>query len=200
MDFNRTSSNKRRAFTLAEMPIVMGLGSLVFLAVSTLSLHSGRSSVAILQYCDLDAHSRVALDRVSRDIRTMEAMASYSSSTIKNINTGQDETVISEIVLKPATASPSSEWIKYRYKPVAKTFVRQVGTGAEEVLLSECDYFRFDVYQRNVTPGTFIPIATSDAALAKQIRLDWVCSRTIFGNIRLFTESVQSAKFVMRRP
>lgn len=201
MVFKHTFSNRlRRAFTLAEMPVVMGLGSLVFVAVAGMSLHSGRSSVALLQYADLDEHSRSTLDRVSRDVRAMDAMASYATTTITNINTGAAETVINEIVLKPEFTSPSSQWIRYRYKPQSKTFVRQVGNGAEQVLLTECDYFRFDVFQRNITPGTFIPIATTNAALAKQIRVDWICSRTIFGNIRLFTESVQSAKFVMRRP
>ena len=181
MVFNLTSwiSRRRRGFTLAEFSVAMGLGSIVFVALASISLHSSRSMIGLLQYTDLDRRSRHALDQMSVDFRSMEALASYATSTITNPSTGQSETAIHEVVFKPTLTSASSDWITYTYRPNGRIVIRRVGNGPETTLLTGCDYCRFEVFQRNIVPGSFKPIATASAALAKQIQVNWICSRRV---------------------
>jgi hypothetical protein len=64
--------------------------------------------------------------------------------------------------------------------------------------LQECDKLEFGVFQQNPIPTTFTQVLpTNSLALTKVIQLHWVCSRTIM-QAKLNTETVQSAKVVMR--
>ena len=76
-------------------------------------------------------------------------------------------------------------------------------TGARRerrVLLSECQEFGFASFQRNPINGTYnqYPTDPNRPDLCKLIQVSWVCSRNILGK-RANTESVQSAKFVIRK-
>jgi len=66
------------------------------------------------------------------------------------------------------------------------------------VLLSECDYLQFGIYQRNTISNTYDQFTTANPTTCKVVQLEWICSRKILG-ARLNTESVQSAKIVIRR-
>ena len=64
--------------------------------------------------------------------------------------------------------------------------------------MTECDYLRFAIFQRNPIGGTYDQYATASATNCKLVQLNWICSRTILG-AKVNTESVQSAKIVIRR-
>jgi hypothetical protein len=63
--------------------------------------------------------------------------------------------------------------------------------------LRGCQDLSFSIFQRNTASGTFdqFPATLTNNAV-KLVQLNWTCQRTVFG--RLNTESVQSAKIVIR--
>lgn len=200
MDFKNTSWIKRAAFTLPELLVAVGSGGLVLAAIATMFLHTGRSFVGMYQYVDMDQQSRHALDRISLDLRGMARVASYSAVN----SNGDDEpgglTNIRRITIVPPNNAPNTNLITYRYRPLLKRLQRTQSGTSTEILLEGCDYFQFSVFQRGMVAGSFTPVDTTNAALAKQIRMDWRCSRELFAGQRLYTESVQSAKFILRVP
>ena len=68
------SQEDHHGFTLVEIMVAAGVGSLVLTAVAFLSLYGARSSVAVCNYTDLDARSRYALDVMCREIRQATAV------------------------------------------------------------------------------------------------------------------------------
>jgi hypothetical protein len=88
--------------------------------------------------------------------------------------------------------------VTYTYSPTARTLVR-TANGTTRTLLEECDQLRFSIFQRNPINGTYDYYETTDnPAITKIVQLSWVCSRDILGK-QANTESVQSAKVVIRK-
>ena len=54
------------------------------------------------------------------------------------------------------------------------------------------------IYGRNNVSNQFSQFVTTNVGGAKMVQFTWTCSRTIIG-ARLNTESVQSAKIVIRK-
>jgi hypothetical protein len=169
----------RPGFVLSEMLVVMGVSTILILAIASLSMFSGRSFAAIFNYVDLDDANRVAMDQLSRDIRQANRVTSFSSTNL---------------YLEDSDLSI----IKYDYSTSARTLVRTRNTVVKKVL-AECDSLKFDVCQRNPVGGSYdvYPVATT-IDTAKVIDVSWVCSRTLFGR-RENTESVQTARIVIRK-
>jgi prepilin-type N-terminal cleavage/methylation domain-containing protein len=166
----------RRAMTLLEVTICLGLGGILLTIVALLAVNGSRSIMAMTNYNELDRESRVALDRLTRDIRQGRDLLYYHTNII-------------------AITSGSSNLLFYYYNPLSKTFNRYAD-GNFEVLLTECDRLEFNVSQRNPSNDfTFHPATTW--AQAKLIDVNWTCSRQIKGQ-RVNTESIQTAKIVMR--
>jgi hypothetical protein len=193
----RSSSKKiglrglTRAFTLVEGLIATSLGTLVLAAVTTLTMYGARTSLAVVNYEDLDTKSRYALDLISREIRQANAVLSYSTN--------------SPVTSFTLTNYDQAAAITLTWDSNART-VTMAKTGQNTVTnLTQCDQWNFAFYQR--TPwitGTnviFYPATNSagnlDLSVAKLISMSWKCSRTILG-AKLNTESVQTAEIVMR--
>lgn len=172
------SRRKSRGFTLAESLVVIGISSLAFLALVSLTLFTGRTFAALFNYVDLDDGNRVAMDLMSRDIRTANRLASFATN---------------EFTLKDANDAD----LTYRYSAGARTVTRVTTAGAR-VILRDCESFRFNVCQRTPKGATseIYPAATLDTA--KVMNLSWVCSRKILG-YTANTESVQTARIVIRK-
>lgn len=164
------------AFTLVEMMIAMGLGVFVLAMVATLTMFTVRSFAAMGNYNDLERASTRALDTMSREIRQVEQVTSFSTN---------------KIVMRTSDGVT----LAYVYDPNAETLT-QIKGGRSQVLLEQCDFLRFNLSQRNPSTNfTFYPATT--IAQAKLIDVSWRCSRRILGE-RLNTESVQTAKIVIR--
>ena len=182
MDCKTTSTRTRRrrqaGWTLAEFAIGSGVASVLFMAVASLSLYSGRAFAAMTNYIDLDNYSRNALDRMSREIRQTQSLTSFSNThlTFKDFDNGV---------------------LTYQYDPQARQLTR-TKDGQSEVFLEECDFLKFSIYQRNPVNGTYDQYPTATATTCKLVQLSWICSRTILG-AKINTESVQSAKIVIRK-
>jgi len=177
-----TSTSRRRCAgtSLVEMLITISVGLLVLASVTSLSLFTARSFVASGNYADLDRASFVALDTLSRDVRQSRELTAFSANILM-LKDNDNGTLI------------------YEYKPSTGEFTRQKN-GTTTVLLKQCDFLKFAVYQRNPTNGwawypmSSVPGVNSEAKL---IDVSWKCSRKILG-AKVNTESVQTAKVVIR--
>jgi prepilin-type N-terminal cleavage/methylation domain-containing protein len=180
MVFKITSIKARRCrgVTLAELLVSIAVGSILFLAVAVLGIYAGRSFAGLVNYTDLDARSRHALDTLTRDVRQVNRLVSNTSTTL----TFED-------------ADGAS--LQYVFSPDDRTLSRVKG-GRTEVLLTECDDLNFSIFQRNPIGGTYDQYPTASAATTKLINVTWTCSRKILGTT-MNTENVQTAKVVIRK-
>lgn len=170
----------RTGFTIVETLVAIGVGSMLLLVVFSLSFYSSRSFAAMANYADLDAASRSALDRMTREIRGVNRLTAFSTNQL----TFEDSDFTA---------------LTYVYNPSARTLTRNK-SGVSRVFLTECDSLLFSIFQRNPVGGTYdqYPIANNNPALCKLVQVNWTCSRKIFGQ-KVNTESVQTAKIVIRR-
>ena len=171
--------------TLVELMVATGVGSIVLAAVLALFLFSARSFAALGNYVDLDNKSRNALDTMSSDIRQADFLSSYDTNKLVFQTTD------------PATSNTLN--LTYFYDAGATTLTRTLGIRST-VLLTNCTYLNFGIFQRNPIGGSYTNFPTADVSNCKLVQLTWVCQRSILGGRIANTESVQSAKVVMRKP
>src|SRR5258705_8673927 len=74
------SSQRRGGFVLSEMVMVMGISTMLVVALAAVSMFSSRSFAAIFNYVDLDDANRVAMDQLSRDIRQANRVTAFSTN------------------------------------------------------------------------------------------------------------------------
>ena len=173
--------------TLVELMVATGVGSIVLAAVMALSLFSARSFAALGNYVDLDIKSRTALDQMSSDIRQADKLTAASSTSLTFQTTD------------PNTSNTVS--LVYNYNPATQILTRTYN-GQTTTNLTGCTFLQFSIFQRNTIGGTYDQYPIDDMNrpdLCKLVQLTWVCQRSILGRIAN-TESVQSAKVVMRKP
>lgn len=183
------SRRKQQGTTLIELLIAVGLATLVLVAIMAISLFSARSFAALVNYVDLDNFSRSALDEITSDIRQADGLVA-----------GTEHTMVFRFT-NPANSTLSYN-VSYSYDPKVRTLSRTQGS-TTKVLLEECDFLRFDFFQRNAHSGSFNLYETAPAPvikprLCKAVQMRWVCSREIMG-LPVNTESVQSARVVVRK-
>jgi hypothetical protein len=176
------------AFSLMELLVAMGLGSLVLASVASMAIYATRSSLAIVNYSDLDTKSRYGLDIISREVRQAQALTAFQTNTSLSFT-------------NPRTAIA----VTLRYNPTNHTVVMAKTGQPTLTVLTECDRWAFSLYQRTpsvtATNISFVPATNStgvlDVSLCKLISFSWKCSRTIMTQ-KVNTESVQSAMVVLR--
>lgn len=180
-----------RAFSLIELLVSTGLGSVLLTAVAALTMYGARSFAAMVNYVDLDVKSRNTLDMVTREMREMTALIAY-----------QTNLPVKFIVLTNATEGKA---MKLAYYSQTGTLVFEKTGEAAEVKLTNCDRWDFDLSNR-------VPILTStnitfhdavngtgqlDPSFVKLINMSWTCSRPIRG-VKANTETMQTAQIVLR--
>ena len=87
--------------------------------------------------------------------------------------------------------------LSYTYSPDDQTLTRSKD-GTNKLLLKECDFMNFQIFQRNPIGGTYDQYPTAVVTNCKLVSVTWICSRKIIGS-KLNTESVQTAKIVIRK-
>jgi len=181
----KTNPGKNRGFSLVESMVVSAVGLIIFVALGYFSMFSARALATIMNYNDLNAKSRQALDTLTRDIRQAFQVKDYSS--VNGITT---------LMLTDANNAD----LTYTYNVAAGTLNRTSG-GATKILLKECDELKIDLFQRNTKPGTYDQYEASISNFStttKLIQVSWTCSRKLLW-AKAQTESVQTAKIVIRR-
>ncbi len=191
MDFNHTSINwgngrREAGLTLLELMVAMAVGMIILAIIGSVSLWSTKSFAAMANYTDLDNASRNALDRITREIRQVRGLISYTE-------TGPQK----ELALLDDDGQP----IYFRFNSGSQTLTR-TKSGDSEILLRECTALNFSLYQRNNVSNTFnqytVASGTNAALTCKVIQVNWVCSRKLLPTELINSESVQTAKIVIR--
>jgi molybdopterin biosynthesis enzyme len=179
MEFRTTSTkpSRRSAFSLVELLVAIGLAGLLVTAIASFVLYSARSFAAMFNYADMEQKSQVAIDTLSRDIRQTAAVTHYTTN---------------ELVFRDY----DDKLLTFSWTPESRALVR-VKEGVTKVLLTECNYLRFDVWQRTPIQNTWSNHPTAIVTNAKIVNVSWTCSRKILG-AELTTESVQTSKIVIR--
>ncbi|HON07121.1 MAG TPA: prepilin-type N-terminal cleavage/methylation domain-containing protein [Verrucomicrobiota bacterium] len=165
-------------FTFPEVLMTIGVGSIVFVAVASLSLYTGRSFAALGNYAELDNNSRNALDVLTRDIRQVNFVDNFTSNSL-------------------VFEDSDKKTLMFIYDKDKKIFYR-VKEGVTNILLTGCDELVFRTYQRNPIPGSYDLVPTTNAVHCKAIDVSWVCSRKILNGL-INTESIQTARIVIRK-
>jgi len=176
------SQRQRSGVTILEMMVAAAVAAIVLTTVASFAIYTARSFVAIGNYADLDRASRNALDVLTRDIRQARGLTAFKTNKLTLV-AGDMSTLI------------------FEYEPSAAVLTR-TKSGERTVLLEECDFLKFAMYQRKPMAGAQFYPATNlaganDAAIAKLIDVSWRCSRKILA-LKVNTESVQTAKIVIR--
>lgn len=170
--------NRRVAFTLIEYLVAVGVGAILLAALMQVIFYTGRSFAALMNYTELDRYSRNALDQMVYKIREADELKSFSSNRL----------VFSYL---------KTNDLVYEYLPKDRALTETLN-GRTRTLLKGCDVLTFSIYQRNTAAGTFNQFpATITNSAAKLVQMSWTCSRNVLG-ARINTESVQSAKIVLR--
>ncbi len=183
--------------TLAELMIAIGISGLVFAAVGTMIFFSGRSYAALANYVDLDNKSRQALDRITKDLRQVNAVTSFGTNTVSG------QVVTNQLIVAGNDTNGTAYNITYTYNPAStnRTLTRTKSAGeyaGTTTLLTGCTYLNFRMYSRVPQTNDLDNFIAASVAECKVVQIDWICSRKIF-NQSDNTESVQSAKVVIRK-
>jgi Tfp pilus assembly protein PilW len=183
MECRITSTTKgRRAqlgVTLVEFLVALGIGFVAMGSMGALTIFTARSFAAMSNYMELDKNSRNALDRLTQIIREADGVTDYNSHSV--------------------VLSYHAQRLSFDYASGSKRLTMTDTNNTTLVLLQDCDFLDFQVFQRNPVNGTYDQYpATLDDSAAKLVQVSWICSRRLIGNL-LNTESVQSAKIVIRK-
>jgi len=176
-----------RATTLTETLISTGLGGLLIAVVLALSLFGAHSFATMTNYVELDQYNRNALDQMTSEIRQTDRLTQFATNSL----TFQ--------LRDPYTGATNT--LRYIYDPARQVLTR-VLNGESKVLLTRCSFLQFSMFQRNPVNGAYDQYPVSDPTrpdLCKLVQLNWSCSRTVLRQA-INSESVQSAKVVMRKP
>ena len=174
-------SRRHSGIGVIEFMVAMAIGSLVIVAVMMVFSFSSRSFSALGNYSTLDKQSRHTLDTMTKEIRMTRFVYSYAT----NYTLFQDY---------------DNTWLYYWWDQWGKKVYRWKPGQPVTVMLNNCDYMRFDFYQRNPKGGVFDYYPPSTALYSttcKMVQLSWICSTNVLGTTKN-SESVQSAKVVIR--
>ncbi len=172
--------------SLIEIMVAMGIGCVILAVIGSMTLWSGQSFAAMANYSDLDNASRNALDRMTREIRQVQGLNTYTD------NSSQKELALVDYDGQP---------LYFRYDKTEQT-LKRVKSGVSETLLKDCTLLNFNLYQRNNVSNTFnqyqVASGTNASLTCKVIQINWICSRKLLPTDLINSESVQTAKIVIR--
>src|SRR5258708_28562221 len=150
------TSTRTGGFARPEVLIASGLALVALLALVLLSLYASRSFAAMANYMDLDQTSRLALDKMSREIRQARHLTDYTPTSL----TFQDR---------------DNNPLQFVYDPQARTLSR-IGGVPTNIYLTECDSLRFSHYQGNTISQTLDSYAPASVTNTKLLPVPLVCS------------------------
>ena len=183
--FGNFQPRRRAAFTLVELLVSMAVSGVMLTVVLTFTMYAAKSFAAMENYVDLEQKSQYAVDSMLRDIRETKNLVSYGTTTLNG------STITNELTFLDA----DDQQLNYKF---TGNVLMRTKAGASTMLLTNVDYLCFQVFKRNPVATTFEQFPTGAAGNCKLVSLNWICSRTILGS-RLNTESVQTAKIVIRK-
>jgi type II secretory pathway pseudopilin PulG len=175
----------RRAWTLVEMMVAVGIFSLCGLSLMGLYIFSVKSMASMYNYCVLDQYNRQAMDLLTREIRQAKSVLSYTTNSITVLSANYD-----------GSPGPS---VTYAFIPSSKKMVRTSTDGSSKLLLNNCNLLSFQLFTRcpsNAVFGIF-PVATGNwQQTVKVLQLTW---KTSINLPHVNSENIQTARIVIRK-
>lgn len=179
MDCRITSSGSKSGLTLVEMMVAIGIGSIVFAALGSLTIYSARSFSAMANYTDLNKENRHALDRMSMEIRQSRGVASRSPTNISfNVDGGGS--------------------LVYSYDKTTRTVTEELSGQAPTIVIDNCDFWTNEIFLRTPQSGSLQFDTTENVSLGKVVRFSWRCA-TEGSNGNTNSASAQSMLVVIRK-
>ena len=88
-DYKTTFTRRQRpkncsGLGMIELVVSLCLGVMATTAVLILSVHTGRSFVDMVNYVDLDHGNRIAMDTMSRELRQVHGLTSFSATSLNS--------------------------------------------------------------------------------------------------------------------
>src|SRR4051812_29443590 len=115
MEFKLTPSTKKSrkaGFTLVEYMIAMGIGLLAISAALVLWAYGSKTCASLLSYVDLSNTSKIALDRMSQQIRNAKRVQSCSTNKL--------------VLLVPGSSITNLDTVTFAYDADRKTLKRTI--------------------------------------------------------------------------
>lgn len=167
---------RQAGVTLAEFLIAVGVAGLILGQVCLLWLYSSRSFAAQMSYADMDQRSQRALDTLTQAIRQCKTLTNFAPTRI----------ILLDYDDRPLTfAFESGE-------------LRRIKNGVTRTLLRDCTSGQFAIFQRSPIAGGLDQYPTTNPFLCKLIEVRWTCARKLFPTAPTTTETMQSARIVLR--
>lgn len=166
-----------RAYTLVEFMMAVSLSLLAASAMASLCYYTARSFTAMANSSDMAMLSRMALDKMSRDIHANCKVTAYATNSITLQDSGSNST---QLVWDSNAAT-----------------LLCVKGGKTNIYLMQCDTFQFWIYDHTVQSNLLNCCVPAVATNARLVQATWTCSRQIRSQ-KVSTESVTSTKFALR--
>lgn len=176
--------------SLVEMAVTLGVAAIALVILGLLSLYGLRSFTVMGNFADLDERGRLAVDRVSRDLRQATGVLNYKM--------GPDRKTL---VLTNALAGTA---ISYVWDGDTRTLTCEETGESPAVCLSDCESWNPSFFQDQPQTSaglTLLPATNGsgqlDLKLARVVRMTWQCSRRVTG-VPAAIESAPSLQIVLR--
>lgn len=176
----------RRAWTLVEMMVAVGVFSLSGIGLMGLYLFSVKSMASMYNYCLLDQYNRQAMDQLTREIRQATMVLNYTTNSIS---------------IQAANDDGSTSTVSYSFLPSTQKMLRTSSDGTTKVLLNDCSLLSFQLFTRCPSNGVFgsFPVAINNwSNTVKVLQLTWKTSMSLPGGI-VNSENIQTARIVIRK-
>lgn len=172
-----TKARKKAAFTITELMIASTVSLVVAIGIASFAIFSTRTFAEMGNYTDLSEKSRVAIDKMSKDIRGARSVTAFSATnlTFTDVNSNSLQFVYNSHLGE----------------------LQRISGGTTTVLLTNCSSVTFAEYQPIMISNTFLCYEDGVAANVRVIQVNWSCYRNIFGK-NSTTENDESAEIVMR--
>lgn len=181
--FIRNLSSKLRkssgGFSLLEVMIASTLFAIAMAITMTVFIYCSKSFAYLANFAALDQANRVALDKMTKELRAAQTVTTNTSSSLSFIN---------------YSGTP----VTYAFNGNSRELVRTENGGIPTVLLTNCDLLNFSVGMRVVTNLTFDNYPAAYGTNIKEVNLRWQADCTIPGTQNVVSEDMQSAKVVIR--
>lgn len=165
-------------FSLVEVLVAMGAGGMLLAVLASLVVFFARGFLVTSNCVRMNTQNRLALDRLSRDIRQADRVTYCSASELR-VKSGLDT-------------------IRFEFDSDARVLSRVRGND-RQALLRDCDYIRFDLFQRNSSNGTYNYYPAAGIDTAKIVQVAFASSLPVYGTSRTNRSGHQMAKIVIRK-
>jgi hypothetical protein len=172
------------------MAVALGVASIALMILGLLSLYGLRSFAVMGNFADLDEKGRLAVDRISRDLRQATGVVSYRSSADRKT-----------LVLTNALAATT---VTYVWDADTRTLTSEEPGESPVVYLTDCESWNPSFFQDLPQPSTVLPLLPAthstgqfELQSARVVKMTWQCSRSVPG-MKGTTESAPSLQIVLR--